>query len=66
MTKALADKIETFLNENLEPEHGYVLIVGQIGTTQTGIISNYPGEKVTEILKTFSDLAYLPSNPSRN
>jgi hypothetical protein len=66
MTKALADKIEAFLTANLDPEHGYILIVGETGTTNTGIISNYSGERVSQILKTFADVSYLPGKPELN
>jgi hypothetical protein len=66
MTKELANKIEAFLKENLEPEHGYILVFGEIGVGNTGIISNYSGEKVVEILKTFSDVPYLRGDPDLN
>jgi hypothetical protein len=66
MTKELANKIEAFLKEKLEPEHGYILIFGEIATSNTGIISNYSGEKVVKILKTFSDVPYIPGDPDLN
>jgi len=56
MTNELAKEVEDFLLEKLSPEHGFILIIGQTGTSHSGIISNYGGETVVEILKNFAKI----------
>jgi hypothetical protein len=58
MTKELALEIEKFLYNRLLPEYGFILVYGEPGKEDTGIISNYGGENVVRILKTLAHVAY--------
>lgn len=58
MTKDRAYEIETFLNKKLLPEFSYILIFGEPGQPESGIISNYNGETVVKMLKELANTAY--------
>ena len=65
MTNELAKEVEDFLLEKLSPDHGFILIIGETGTSHSGIISNYDGSTVVEILHSFAKIS-KPQNIQNN
>jgi len=56
ITNELANEIENYLKERLG-SHPYILLLGESGTSHSGVITNLDGKSMTAVLECFAEAA---------